>query len=65
MNGATPEDDANTNKRPKRIKTVTMGMSHHIFRAHKNCRISPMMPVLVTMPLKKFDICYLAWILLG
>lgn len=56
MNGATPEDDAKTKSSPNNNKTVTIGMSHHNLRAHKNWMISPATLVLVIIPLKKFPI---------
>jgi hypothetical protein len=54
MNGATPEEEAKTKSNPKSKSTVTMGMSHHNLRAHRNCKISPITPVLVIILLKKF-----------
>ena len=56
MNGATPDDEAKISNRPKSNNTVTIGISHHNLRCHKNTRISPTMPVFVTIPLKKFFI---------
>ncbi len=54
MNGATPDADAKINASPMSSSIVTMGMSHHNFRCHRNARISPATPVLVVIALKKF-----------
>jgi hypothetical protein len=54
MKGATPDEDAKINSRPNNNKSITIGMSHHNLRAHKNRTISPITPVLVIIPLTKF-----------
>jgi hypothetical protein len=56
MKGATPDDEAKMSNNPKSNNTLTIGISHHNFRAHRNWMTSPTTPVFVIIPLIKVPI---------
>lgn len=52
MNGANAEPSVKTIKNPSNNRNRTIGVSHHFFRAFKNCHNSLTMEILLIMHLR-------------
>ena len=61
MNGPTPEAVAKIKSNPKSNRIVTIGISHHIFRCHKNLNNSLTTPKFdVMLRMKLFMVTFLS-----